>query len=213
MRRANARVPRLPNAASLAALDNEIKLVKNGLRAAGLPSNLLKAIEIRALKTGRKLTGEFRTNREPRWTVARHHPQYGTETDCKLILLRLYATMLEFEGAPQADGSTIALLEHRLGRPLEPNSFRDELLLETMSYTALVYEVEHPRPGISSLHIGHRDPTKVPKHTPDNVEWRTERSNLIQGSLTLSEARMYLVRMIARYFDLGEVEITPSSSP
>jgi hypothetical protein len=123
----------------------------------------------------------------------------------------LYATLLEFEGAPAVDAATQAILEKRLGRPLEPNSLRDELTLEKLSYPDVLAEALSPTPGVSALHIGHRDPTLVPRHTPDNVEWRTHRSNLIQGDLTLREARTKFVELIARYFELGEVTITPDT--
>lgn len=190
-------------------LNDEIKVVKKALRAAEVPAKLINGTTTRALKTGRKMTGPWKTNRASRWTVEADHPQYGSEIDCKLILLRLFATILEFDGAPQLDGRALEILEHRLGRPLVPNSFKDELLLETLAYSDIAAEAENPRHGYSPIHIGHRDPTRQPKHTPDNVEWRTERSNLIQGNLTLREARTYLVQLIARYFELGEVQILP----
>jgi hypothetical protein len=128
------------------------------------------------------------------------------------VLLKLYATLLEFEGAPSAEGDALRILEKCLGRSLQPNSFRDELTLERLSYADVVAEVLNPRPGISAIHIGHRDPTMHPRHVPDNVEWRTERSNLLQGNLTLPEARTKFVELIARYFELGEVSVTPDKS-
>jgi hypothetical protein len=59
------------------------------------------------------------------------------------------------------------------------------------------------------FHIGHDDPTAIPKHTPTNISLRTLRSNLIQGNMTLTEARTKLVELIGRYFELGEVTIHP----
>lgn len=166
---------------TIAELDGNIRAARRSLRTAGVPQRLLDAVGTRALRTGRRQTGEFATNRASRWRLVPNHPQYGTEFDCKLILLRLYATLLEFDGAPDIDGATLAMLEERLGRSIAKNSFRDELLLEKMSYADVVHEVLNPTPGISSIHIGHRDPTLQPKHTADNVEWRMERSNLIPG--------------------------------
>jgi hypothetical protein len=128
------------------------------------------------------------------------------------VLLKLYATLLEFEGAPSVEGDALRALERSLGRSLQPSSFRDELTLERLSYTDVVGEVLNPKPGISALHIGHRDPTMQPRHVPDNVEWRTERSNLLQGNLTLPEARTKFLELIARYFELGEVTVTPDNS-
>jgi hypothetical protein len=57
-------------------------------------------------------------------------------------------------------------------------------------------------------HIGHQDPTLHPRHVPANVAWRTSRSNLIQGNMTLRQARIYLLKLIGRYFELGELDIT-----
>lgn len=192
-----------------AELGKELKQVRKALKAAGVPEKLIDATATRALRTGRRTTGEFKTNRASRWKANPHDPQYGSEQHCKLILLRLYATLLEFDGAPSVDANTKTVLENRLGRPIKPDSFRDELMLERMSFADLVAEAEASTQGVSSLHIGHRDPTLKPRHTPDNVEWRTERSNLIQGNLTLRDARTRFVELIARYFELGEVHIEP----
>jgi hypothetical protein len=197
---------------SITEIDAEIRAVKKALREAGVPSKLIGNIATRALRSGRRQTGEFRSNRNSRWTLHPNDPQYGTEEDCKVILLRLYAMLLEFEGAPQVPEAPKSTLERRLGRPLVPGSYRDELTLEKLSYGKVAAEALDPRPGISGLHIGHRDPTLRPMHIPDNIEWRTERSNLIQGNLTLREARTKLVELIARYFELGEVTITPDRS-
>jgi hypothetical protein len=192
-------------------LDEEITQTGATLRAAGVPTKLVGAIRTRALRTGRRQTGPFATNRDPRWSRTPDHPQYGTEVDCKLILLRLYATLLEFDGAPSIAAPTLSILENRLGRPIVPNSFRDELTLEKLSFGELLKEAEKSKQGVSAVHIGHRDPTLQPKHVPTNVEWRTERSNLIQGNLTLPQARTKFVELIARYFELGEVHIVPDA--
>jgi hypothetical protein len=194
---------------SLADLNADLKTVKRGLREAGVPTKLISAVETRALRSGRRQTGPFRSNRDPRWKLQKNDPQYGSESNCKKVFFRLCATLLEFDGAPPVDAQTTAILEKRLGRSLVPNSFRDELTLEKLSYPGLIAEVLNPTPGISAVHIGHRDPTLTPRHVPENIEWRTERSNLIQGNLTLREARTKLVELIARYFELGEVTITP----
>jgi hypothetical protein len=193
----------------LTQLDEDVTATRKALRAGGVPAKLVSNIDTRALRSGRRQTGEFRSNRDSRWKLNKADPQFGTESNCKLVLLRLFATLLEFEGAPTIDRVVTGMLEERLGRPLKLNSFRDELTLELMSYDEAVAEVLNSKPGLSNFHIGHRDPTLQPKHTPDNVEWRTERSNLIQGNLTLREARTKFVELIARYFELGEVTISP----
>lgn len=68
-------------------------------------------------------------------------------------------------------------------------------------------EADNPTHGYSEFHIGHLNPTIIPKHVPENIAWRTLRSNLIQGNMSLREARIYIIKLIARYFELGEIEI------
>ncbi len=127
------------------------------------------------------------------------------------MLLRLLGMMVTFADAPTVDAQTQAVLENYLGRRIVPASYRDSLTLERLSYPALVAEVASPRHGSSEFHLGHEDPTALPRHTPTNVSWRSARSNLIQGNLTLSQARTKFVELIARYFELGEVRIDPET--
>lgn len=116
---------------------------------------------------------------------------------------------MEFHNPPTVDAATKQLLEDRyLLHEIKPNSYKDALLLETLDYQALCEEVAAPTHGHSNFHIGHHDPTRVPKHHPDNIFWRTHRSNLIQGNMTLRQARIYILKLIGRYFELGELEVT-----
>lgn len=174
-----------------------------------MPKRLLAAIETRAMRTGRKLTGQHRSNRASRWTLSPEDPQFGTREDCQTIFIRLLAMLMEFADAPRLPREIEELLERYLGRPLQRDSYRDSLTLQRLSYAVVFAECETPRPGHSVLHIGHRDPRLRPKHVPTNVEWREARSNLIQGEMTLDEARTRFVELIARYFGLGEVHIVP----
>ncbi|MBM4273050.1 MAG: hypothetical protein FJ134_01095 [Deltaproteobacteria bacterium] len=135
-------------------------------------------------------------------------PQYGTEDDCKTILIILLLTTLEFKNAPLINDPRITEFSERyLGRSLAPNTYRDSLLLEFLDFQALRAEAENPTHGKSEFHIGHLDPSRIPKHIPENVAWRTLRSNLIQGDMTLREARIYIIKLIARYFELGEIDL------
>lgn len=200
---------------SLKELDHDIRELKRILKNNGFPSKLISAIETRALRSGRRQTGVFKSNRQSRWTLISGHPvhgtdpQYGTEQDCKTILIILLLTTLEFQNAPFIDDNKINELSERyLGRALEPGTFRDSLLLEFLDFQALRAEAESPTHGKSEFHIGHLDPTRIPKHVPENVAWRTLRSNLIQGNMTLREARIYIIKLIARYFELGEIDIS-----
>src|SRR5687767_4803058 len=142
-------------AASIEQLDADIKAVKKALRAAGVHENLVTGISTRALRTARKTTGKEKTNRECRWMISDTHSQYAPEPECKAMLLRLYAMLMEFEGAPQLPAETVKTLEQHLGRSLRPNSYRDPLTLETMSYAEVSAAAAAPKHGESGLHMGH----------------------------------------------------------
>jgi hypothetical protein len=200
---------------TLEQIDTDLRRLKKLLRSVeGFPSNLISAIETRALRSGRRQTGIFRSNRHSRWKLIYDDPehgtdpQYGTEADCKQILIQLLLTTLEFKNAPQINDPLIPELSNRyLGRELRPGSYRDSLLLEFLDFQVLRAEAESPTHGLSQFHLGHEDPTRSPRHVPENVAWRTLRSNLIQGDMTLRQARIYIVKLIARYFELGELDI------
>lgn len=191
----------------VAQFDVDLREIRRLLRAAGVPDRVLNAVRTRAQLSGRRTTGEFRSNRGRRWLLRTEDPQYGIEADCKIIELRLLGMMLEFVDAPDVGEDTRTLLARYLGKLPVAGTYRDVLTLERLDYNHFANEV--PTPGRSEFHIGHVDPTLRPRHVPDNVSWRTLRSNLIQGDMTLVEARTRLVQLVARYFGLGEVTIHP----
>lgn len=193
---------------TVAAVDADRQTIKAAFRAAGVPAAIISGIETRALRSGRRQTGQFQSNRNPRWTLQVADPQYGTELDCKIIQLRLMGMLLQFDGAPAINPAAQALLEvHYLGSPIIAGSYRDSLLLEKMSYADFVREALAPTHGSSNFHIGHEDPTHASKHSPGNIAWRSHRSNLIQGNMTLRQARIYIIKLIGRYFELGELNV------
>lgn len=212
----------MPNYPALPDVEKHAVAMGAALRAAGVPAKIVGAIRTKALLTGRKVTGAFATNRDPRWSLDPAHPQYGTEADCKIIFVKLAAQIFCFDNAPPmptalsrvpADVKALAptlqsicetqYLEHSIAS----GSYRDSLLLERFDFNDLVAEGLNPVHGHSSFHIGHEDPTLKPKHTPENIGWRTFRSNLIQGNMTLRQARIYFIKLIGRYFELGEIHI------
>ena len=81
------------------------------------------------------------------------------------------------------------------------------MLLERFNFQDLIAEGLNPVHGYSSFHIGHEDPSIQPKHKPTNISWRTARSNLIQGNMTLRESRIYFIKLIGRYLELGELDV------
>jgi len=189
-------------------VDADREIVKAILREAGVAAKVLRAVETRALRTGRRVTGQHATNRDTRWSRPADHPQYGTELNCKIIAVKLFVQLFCFNNAPRLDRELRDRLgKLYLGHPIRPGSYHDTLLLEPFDFGELVREGLEPRHGHSGFHMGHEDPTRVPKHAPDNINWRSMRSNLIQGDMTLRAARIYFVKLIARYFELGELEI------
>jgi len=186
----------------------DIKIVKKAFKDAGVPKAIVSAVETRALRSGRRQTGEFKSNRASRWKLKSNDPQYGSELDCKIIFLRLLGMVLAFAKAPIIAPDVIDLLSmNYVGLPVNSGTYRDALLLEVLDYEEFKQEAQAPKHGHSAFHIGHQDPTAVPKHVPDNIFWRTHRSNLIQGDMTLRQARIYIIKLIARYFELGELPI------
>lgn len=199
----------MPVALALSRIDEDRLKVKAALLAAGVPAGVLRAIETRALRTGRKTTGEHATNRDSRWKLPPTHPQYGTEADCKAIFVKLCAQIFCFDKAPALPEPLKGHLEEfYVGHPIMPGTHRDSLLLERFDFDVFLDEGMNPKHGYSLFHMGHEDPTLKPKHQPENVTWRTFRSNLIQGDMTLREARIYFVKLIGRYFELGEIDIS-----
>ena len=181
--------------------------VKKLLRALDVPQKLINSIETKALRTGRKITGEHKTNRQRRWAISTANPQYASELDSRLIFLKLCAMMFEFANAPKLGEELRTLLEAYLGKPIKRGRYKDALLLEALDYRTMRDDALAPVPGASVYHIGHEDPTLLPRHVPDNISWRTSRSNLIQGNMTLRQSRIYLLKLIGRYFELGELDI------
>ena len=185
----------------------DFKAALKAFRAAGVPAKLITSIQTKALRTGRKQTGEHATNRQNRWSINPESPQYASESDSQIIFIILCAMIFEFENAPPLDEGIRPVFESYLGKTIKPGTYRDALLLEKLNYNKLRDDCLSPKHGYGVYHIGHQDPTRSPRHVPDNVAWRTSRSNLIQGNMTLREARIYLVKLIGRYFELGEIDI------
>jgi hypothetical protein len=191
----------------VARLDADLRRNRRNLRDAGVPERVLSGVRTRAQQSGRRTTGQHRSNRARRWRLNAEDPQFGTELDSKIIELRLFGMMLEFVNAPDVSDEALDLLTIYLGKRPERATYRDVLTLERLDYEHFANEA--PQPGTSEFHIGHDDPTLHPRHVPGSVSWRTLRSNLIQGNMTLVEARTRLVQLVARYFGLGEVTIHP----
>src|SRR6516165_7617761 len=96
----------------------DFKAAKAALRAAGIPANLISSIETKALRTGRKVTGEHATNRQSRWAVNLANPQYASEHNARIIFILLCAMIFEFENAPALPDEARTLFETYLGKTI-----------------------------------------------------------------------------------------------
>ena len=161
-------------------IDNDIKVITKSIKVLGVPNKMLSGIKTRALRTMRKTSGPHQTNRDRRWSLSPDHPQYGSEIDCKLILLKLFGQLFSFVKAPQLDVISREILESYLGKNITPGAYVDPLTREAMDFERFVDEAKNPKHGHSYFHIGHHDPKLQPKHTPKNINWRTHPSNMIQ---------------------------------
>ena len=142
-------------------------------------------------------TGQFRSNREPRWRLQPADPQFGAEADSKIIELRLApGMMLEFVNAPTVDEATSGVLARYIGHPPVAGTNRQRPHVGAARLQPLRRRSARPR-VVRLLHIGHDNPTIHPRHVPTNVSWRSLRSNLIQGDMTLVEARTRLIQLVA----------------
>ena len=154
---------------TLVEVRDDLKHLKRGLREMDVPNKLVLAVETRALRSGRRQTGQYQSNRQSRWKLQTNDPQFGTELDSKIILVKLLSQLVEFQDAPPITGKVGRVARKYLERSPRPGQYRDPLTKERLSYSQMVAENAAPRQGISSFHIGHDDPTTQPRHIPGNV--------------------------------------------
>jgi len=117
--------------------------------------------------------------------------------------------LLQFRNPPKVDPTIVQLLENKyFFHPLVAGTYKDALLLEELDYKA--FEAEQLKPVHWSFRFSHR-PSKtrrLNRSMPQTISTGgTFRSNLIQGNMTLKEARIYIIKLIGRYFELGELQI------
>ncbi len=182
------------------SLDSKITIVKEVLKKYGVSTKAIASIETRALRSSRRQTGEFLSNRQVRWKLKRKDPQYSTRVDAKKILLGLLISVAEFCGFPCLEQDDRSLMEMIAKRKLQ-NALCDPLTFEELHYTQFLEESMNPIHGRSSFHIGHIDPTLPRKHQEGNVRWVTKLSNMIQGTMPLKEAQAK-IKDIARKLDV-----------
>lgn len=170
---------------------DDLNKIKRKLRKINFPRKALSSIETRALRSGRRQTGQYTSNRKSRWKLEEGDPQYGNEQDCKIILIDLLAQLSLFEDSEIDPAIFEGYLQHE--RP-----YLDPLLLKPLNYKDFLFETLNPVHGNSNYHLGHINPKIHPKHIPGNVRWMYRKSNLIQGDMTLQEAKIELLEISER---------------
>src|SRR4051794_30167390 len=119
----------MPFPTTLIEVDAHLSALKKALTQAGVPTKLLQSVQTRAYLSGRRQTGEFQSNRQSRWTLNPNDPQYGTQLDCRIILIKLLGAMVEFKNGPVLPTDIISMLEHNyFFTKLQRGSYRDALL-------------------------------------------------------------------------------------
>jgi len=132
----------------LEQLRSDLRLVRRSLRTSGVPKGILDGTERRARKTGRKTTGAAASNRADRWSLAATDRNWATRETCLEIELRLLAMLLSFKDAPTVPVETVRILGFWWPEPIVPGTFRDELLLEVLSYPDFAAEAAAATPEL-----------------------------------------------------------------
>jgi hypothetical protein len=179
----------MPN--ELEALIASIDTLRNGTLR---PYPKLRAKVRRvATKTPRTQHGEWRTNREARWSIDERSPHFAAEVDCRRIELKLLAQVFEFTSAPTPTEAEAAVLRAVLGTDPVAGSYRCPLSGRNLDFRVLVDSTDwRPRHGRSQFAVGHLQPlahgTARGRHVAGNITWVHEQGNRIQGNLSLEEA-------------------------
>lgn len=160
---------------------------------------LLKKTQRKSHKTDRRLTGDFKTNREHRWEAHPQDPQAATRYECWRIEAKLLAQVFEFEESPIVPDELREDVEDALGEHSLDELFHCPISGQTIHYKEFMSEVQESDHGRSSYQIGHLDPIAVAsgRHEEENVSWISERGNRVQGEDSLKRT----VRVI---FDMAE---------
>ena len=188
------------------AIRHDVKRLEGTLRKAGVPSKLLASIHRKCLRTPRRQTGrpDRRTNREPRWALSPDHPDYASDSNARLVYLKLLLDMLGMQNAPLIDQALATELRGRyLAETTNDTLGVDPLTDEPLNYLDLIEDVVgRPKHGYSKFHIGHQDPKLQPKHVPSNIRWQLKASNDFQGTMDIRVARIaYLTDQFTRTGD------------
>ena len=153
-------------------------------------------VERQVRRTPRRQTGEYKTNRECRWSLTEDHPDYTAPEEIARIEAKLYAMALEFQEAPTLTDDVAAAASTILGKAVTRGNYRCPVTGRPMSFRELVEECQNPKPGRSTFHVGHVKPRALRGgNTADNTYWTTDLGNRIQGDKSWHETTKIIVEM------------------
>ncbi len=157
---------------------------------------LTRKIQLQVRRTPRRQTGPYKTNRESRWKLDPTHPDYTAADQIPRIEAKLFATTLDFEGAPKVPSSVRAAAAEILGHQPAPGAYRCPVSGRSMNFGEMVKEAKEPKHGRSSFHVGHIKPKAVGgTNTAENTYWTTDLGNRIQGEKSWFETAKIIIEM------------------
>ena len=135
-------------------------------------------------------------NRRNRWFFESNHKFYADEVAATLVEVRYYLQSFSMKDAPPLPKNTIEsafnwLIEH----PIRPNEYLDPIQLISINLNSFI---EDPR-SIQSGHIVPLD--RGGRHEPGNAFLTLQRSNQLQGNLTVEELIGLMERIVERHRD------------
>lgn len=121
-------------------------------------------------------------NRQARWNFDPAHKFYASEVNATLVEVKYYLQTLSLEGAPAvSDNRIVGAFEWLLGHEISPGSYLDPIQLIQIKFNDFFSDAR-------ILQSGHLVPLdRGGKHLPSNAFLMLQRSNQLQGNLTLEE--------------------------
>ncbi|MCR0391552.1 hypothetical protein MKD04_06025 [[Clostridium] innocuum] len=150
-------------------------------------------IQVKAYKTDRSQTGDYKTNRELRWEAHPNNFQFSYRRFCDAVETELILQICTFENVnPKL---TTALQSNGL-LPTPFDIYRCPITGDILKFDDFQYEVRNPEHGKADFQIGHMSPLKLGGvHDKDNIAWVSADGNRIQGNLSEDEIRELLIRI------------------
>lgn len=150
-------------------------------------------IQVKAFKTDRTQTGDYKTNRELRWEAHPNNFQFSYRRFCDAVETELILQVCAFENVNE---QLINTLQTRGLLPMPLNTYRCPITGDILKFDDFQYEVRNPEHGRADFQIGHMSPLKLGgEHNKDNIAWVSADGNRIQGNLSEDKIRELLIRI------------------